>query len=313
MTRALVSLLVLMLTLAMPAQAADVVYPPGSRIGLAPPPGLESSDRFQGFIDADNDVLLLLVPMPAQAYSEIEKVMTIPALKKQRLTVEQRENVTLPNGGKAILVRGRQQAEGTKYRKWILVTSDPSLTALVTVQVPDKAKQMYSDAAIRSALTSVAIRQTVPTEELLGLLPFTVGDLAGFRVTRVLAGSVMLTEGPKDDIDAVDQPHLVIGASPGGPDQVGDRAAFARNALAGLPNVRDMRITNAEPMRLGGQQGYEIRADAKPAQGETELAMIQWMRFGSGGFLRIVGFASKDKWEEAFPRFRAVRDSVEPR
>jgi hypothetical protein len=29
--------------------------------------------------------------------------------------------------------------------------------------------------------------------------------------------------------------------------------------------------------------------------------------------LRIVGSAPRDKWSEAFPRFRAVRDGIKPR
>ncbi len=39
--------------------------------------------------------------------------------------------------------------------------------------------------------------------------------------------------------------------------------------------------------------------------------MVQWVRFGSGGFLRIIGVAPKEQWDTLFPRFRAVRDAIE--
>jgi hypothetical protein len=38
---------------------------------------------------------------------------------------------------------------------------------------------------------------------------------------------------------------------------------------------------------------------------------VQWVRFGSGGFLRIVGVGRSDAWDALFTRFRAVRDGIE--
>ena len=70
-------------------------------------------------------------------------------------------------------------------RKWFLLTRDGDMTALVTVQVPAQASEGYSDAAIREALKTVTFRP-VPLEEQLGLLPFRIGDLAGFQVSRVI-------------------------------------------------------------------------------------------------------------------------------
>ncbi len=65
-------------------------------------------------------------------------------------------------------------------------------------------------------------------------------------------------------------------------------------------------------MRIGGLPGYEIRAQAKGLNGEP-LSLVQWVRFGGGGFLRIVGVGRKDDWDALFTRFRAVRDGIEPR
>jgi hypothetical protein len=97
------------------------------------------------------------------------------------VTFETREAVPLSTG-KAFLVIGRQEIDKTKVRKWILVASSPALTALVTVQIPEATKAVYPDAAVRAALATLAIRAAVPIEEQLGLLPFKVGDLAGFRI-----------------------------------------------------------------------------------------------------------------------------------
>ena len=38
--------------------------------------------------------------------------------------------------------------------------------------------------------------------------------------------------------------------------------------------------------------------------------VAQWLRFGGGGFLRVVGVGRKDDWDALFTRFRAVRDGI---
>ena len=45
----------------------------------------------------------------------------------------------------------------------------------------------------------------------------------------------------------------------------------------------------------------------------ADIEVVQWLRFGTGAYLRIFGFAPKDKWADTFTRFRAVRDGLEPR
>jgi hypothetical protein len=228
------------------------------------------------------------------------------------MTVEKRETLQL-SGGKALLAVVLQDTSAGRIRKWLLVTPIDSLTALVSLETPVPAPAPYSDAVVRTTLASLAARAHVPPDEQLRLVPFKLGDIAGLRVVRVVPGvAVQLTDGAKDSMEATEQPHLVVAASPGGPDPR-DRDQFARNALSGLPPFKGMRITGSEPMRLGGQPGHEVRAQAKDPQTGADIEIVQWIRFGTGAFLRIVGFAPKDGWTDNFTRFRAVRDGLEPR
>src|SRR5262249_49478827 len=166
---------------AVPAAAGDASYPPGSRIGLAPPPGMVTSKSFFGYEDPDNNAAIVLLALPPQAYADLNKSVTADALKRQGLTFETREAFLLSTG-KAFLVLGHHETDKIKIRKWILVAASSALTALVTVQIPEPAHSAYPDAAIRAALATLAIRPTVPVDEQLSLLPFQVGDLAGFHV-----------------------------------------------------------------------------------------------------------------------------------
>jgi len=301
---------------ALPATAAELNYPPGSRIGLAPPPGLVLSKTFFGYEDPSNSVAMMLVALPPQAYADLDASVTAETLKRQGVTMESREALPLPSG-KAFLVVGRQEVDNVKIRKWILVASSPTLTGFVTVQMPETATALYPDAAIRASLATLAFRAAVPVDEQLGLLPFKVSELSGFRIAGVIPGrAVMLSDAPAGapgSPDSTNEPHIFAAIAAGGPAQSADRDTFAREVFATLPNIREIRVTTSEPLRMAGQQGHQILANAKDASGTSPLTVVQWLRFGGGGYMQIVGIARADAWKDAYPRFRSVRDGIEAR
>jgi hypothetical protein len=291
------------------AQAADAQFPLGSRIGLAPPAGMDLSTKFSGFEDAKNDVFIRIVAMPGEAYSSSEK-QSNDALKKQGMTVEKREPIALADG-KGLLLVVRQEASGVRFHKWMLIAPLADVTALVSFEIRDEVRKLYPEPAIRSALASTVAR-VVPTDEQLRLVPFHVTNLAGMRVVRVLPGAaVQLTDGPKGTFDATDQPHVIISISPGGPDDPRDRESFARLMFDGLPPLKDIQMAGSEPMRVNGQPGYETRAEGKDANGNP-VELVQWLRFGNGAYMRILAFGPKENWTQTFARFRAVRDGIAP-
>jgi hypothetical protein len=65
---------------ALPATAAELNYPPGSRVGLAPPPGLVPSKAFFGYEDPSNSVAMMLVALPPQAYADLDASVTAETL-----------------------------------------------------------------------------------------------------------------------------------------------------------------------------------------------------------------------------------------
>jgi hypothetical protein len=292
-----------------PARGAEPVFPAGLRVGLVPAGDLRPSARFPGFEDIDRKVAVTIVDLPAGAYAELERAAE--AKDQRGLTEVKREDFSFRSGA-GRLISARAQLDSAKLHKWILLAkgaADQDLAVLVVVEVPDAALAVYSDAVVRRALASVTFRPT-PIQEQLGLLPFKLNQLAGFRVVKVVAGGgVVLTDGPSDDIGK--QPYVTVSIGSSSPEQVNDRARFARDLLLSMP-LRDLSLQSADAMRIGGLPGFEIRAQAKGPNDEP-LSLVQWVRFGSGGFLRIVGVGRKDDWNALFTRFRAVRDGIEPR
>ena len=298
-----------------PAHAADPVFPLGSRMGFVPPPGFEISKRFPGFEDANTRSSIVVATLPPQAYAEIEASMTADAIKQQGISEDKRETLALANG-KALLVTGIEQENGQKFRKWMFLGQIPEGTALAAVRVPEAALKTYSDDTIRASLATLAIRASVPLEEQIALIPFKLTDLSGLHPVRVLGSTgVVLTDGAKDTPSPTDQPVFVVMIGQGGPEQATDRANFARNLFTGLGDFKDVRIISGDMLRLGGGNlaTHELQAEAKEAFTDTPVKLVQWVRFGPGIFIRMVGMARADQWLAAFPHFRAVRDGVAPR
>jgi len=299
---------------AIPARAADPVFPAGSRVGLVPPAGMVPSRNFLGFEDIANNAVMLLTVLPAAAYNELEKSAVPEQLKKQGIDVEQRDTIKLATG-KSFLISGRQVIDKTGYHKWLFVASTDDLTALVSVQIPDQ-DSTYTDKAVREALATLAVRPSVPDAERLSLLPFKVSDLAGFHIDDVLPGRALMLIDPSTDRSAEASvgnldARLFVAAMPGGPQESDDRGNFARVVFGQIGGIKEVRIQMAEPLRIGNQPGYQTVAKAKDGQSDADLMVVQWLRFGTGGFLEIIGIARADLWPGAFTRMRAVRDGID--
>jgi hypothetical protein len=290
--------------------AADPIFPPGQRIGLEPPPGLTLSTHFVGFEDPERKVIITILDLPPRAYAEAET--SLFAENRPGVTVKSREMIAF-NSGIGTLVTGNVSANGVTVHKWLLLASTMTgelgnLAALINVEVPDAARAAYPDAVIRAALASVTFRPP-PIAERLKLLPFKLDDLAGLRVMQVTPGGVILVDGPADDL--IKQAYMVVEVGQGSPSEPDARARFARDLLSSAP-VSDLSLTSSEPMRISGTPGYETRAQAKGLDG-APISVVQWLRFGTGGFLRIVGVAHTEDWNRLFTRFRAVRDGIDQR
>jgi len=291
---------------------ADPVFPPGSRVGITPPTGMTPDAVGARFQDLRNGATLTVLELPGPAYEQIERGLF--ATNEPNVTLINRESFGFA-AGLGYLAQVEVKAgdkSGKTLNKWVLlgraVAGEP--TALVTFDIPAEARGAYPEAKVRETLASVTFRPP-PIEEQLKLMPVELSDLAGFRVVRVHPTlGILLTDGPKDQ--SPDQPTLLLSFGTQTANNPSDRQSIAQDMLRnfGLP---ELRIQTTETIRLRNQPVVEVRAEAKDPPSGTELRVVQWMRFSDGGSMRIIAAAPKKDWDEAFPRFRAVRDGIRPR
>ena len=299
----------LALLLAGTAFAADAVFPPGSRVGLVPPPNMTQARGLSGFRNAETGAGILLVEMPPDAYPGLAASLSDQALRAQGFALRSRDTPQIGDRP-AILVTGAQTENGRRSIKSMLLTSDATMTVLVMGQLaPDAAATEIE--AVEKALRTVAIRAPLTLDETIEALPFAIGDRAGMRPVRAMAGNaLMLTIGPNDFIREADQPMLIIAQSFGQTPPVAQREAFARSGLTSNGFVKDTVLERSQSYRQGGSDWHELVAKGKDALSGRDVIVMQTIRFEPDGYIRSVGITRPEGREEALARFRRVVDSV---
>jgi hypothetical protein len=290
-----------------PAFAADPVFPPGSRVGLTPLVGLVPAKTFAGFETEDHAVRVLMAELPAGAYDEVAK-----AFKAD------------PKGPAGIKPASLETAAGTAYyttengtngaasvRRYSMIVQGATFSGYVAVEVPENAAKIYNDEAVRQMFTTAAVRKDVPVQETLGQLPFKVGDLADFKSVHALpVGAAVILADTDETTGFEHSAFMIVGLIGTKPSQPEDRDRFAQEMARSIPGIREAKLTMSEPIRIDSTPGYETRLDGVSGKDSTPVTVVQWLRFGNPTVMRIIGVAPRDQWEKAFPRFRAVRDSI---
>jgi hypothetical protein len=277
---------------------------------MTPLVGLSPAKSFVGFETEDHDVKVLVAELPAEAYGEV-----MNAFKTNPAGAGGIKPESIETSAGVAYYTAETATDGTNtVRRYSMILSGGTFSGYVAVQVPENATKIYSDEAIRQMFASAAIRKEVPVEEQLGQMPFKVTDTGEFKNVRTLAVGAALILADGDEATGFEPaPFMVIGMIGSAPAQAEDRGRFAQQTATAIPGVRDARITMSEPIRIDGTPGYETRIDATSGKDNTAVTVVQWLKFGGPTALRIIGSAPRDQWPKAFPRFRAVRDGIQPR
>ena len=285
---------------------------------MTPLVGLGKAKSFIGFETEDQGVKVLVTDLPVEAYGEVANAFKANPGGTGGIKPESIETAaglayyTAENAKENTKDGGKDG--GTNVRRYSMILPGPTFSGYVAVQVPENASKIYTDDAIRQMFASAMIRNVVPIDEQLGLLPFKMNELSDFKNVRTLAPGAALILADGDEKSGFEvAPFMIIGLVGSAPGQPDDRGRFAQQMATTIPGVRDGRITMSEPVRIDGQPGFETRIDATSGKDNTPVTIVQWLRFGPQSSLRIIGSSPRDDWAKAFTRFRAVRDGIRPR
>lgn len=310
LTRPLAAL-ALLVAAALPALAADAVYPPGLRLGMVPLVGLNTAKTFPGFESEDGSVKVLITELPPAAYGEVVGAFNANPAGSNGVKPDKIET----QAGLAYFTTESGKAGTTAVKRYSMIVPGTGFSGYVAVQVPENASKIYTDDAVRQMFATAVTRKEVSADEQIGLMPFKITDLAGFKDIRTLVpGSSLILADGNESSGYESKPFIILGLIGATPQQADDRARFAQEAALQIPGVRESRITMSEPIRINGQPGFETRIDGVSGKDKTPVTVVQWIRFAPGGAsLRIIASAPRDQWSDAFTRFRTVRDGIQPK
>jgi hypothetical protein len=293
-----------------PALAADAIFPPGVRVGITPLVGLMPAKTFAGFETEDHGVKVLLTELPADAYTEVMNALKTNPVGPSGVKPESIET----GAGTAYYTIETGMNGTTSVKRYSMILPGGAFSGYIAVQVPENVAKIYTDEAVRQMFATAVIRKQVPVEEQLAQLPFKITALADFKNVRTLAPGAAVILADADETTGFEPaPFMVIGLIGTSPAQPEDRDRFAQETVLQIPGVREARITMSEPIRIDSSPGYETRINAISGKDNIPVTIVQWLRFSGSGVMRIIGSAPRDQWEQAFPRFRAVRDGITPR
>jgi hypothetical protein len=306
----LLSVAALLLAAFSPALAADPTFPPGIRVGMTPLVGLMPAKTFTGFETEDHGVKVLVAELPADAYTEVMNAFKANPAGTAGVKPESIETAA----GTAYYTVETGMNGTTSVRRYSMIVSGGTFSGYIAVQVPENVAKIYTDEAVRQMFATAVIRKQVPVEEQLAQLPFKLTTLADFKNVRALPpGTAVLLADADETTGFEPAPFMVIGLIGTAPTLPEDRGRFAQETVTQIPGVREARITTSEPIRIDGSPGYETRINAISGKDNTPVTIVQWLRFGGSAVMRVIGSTPRDQWEQAFPRFRAVRDGIQPR
>ena len=293
------------------AFAADPVFPPGIRVGLTPLVGLSRAKTFVGFETEDQGVKVLVAELPAEAYTEV-----MNAFKKNPAgTGGVKPESIETSAGLAYYTIENAKDGPTNVRRYSMILPGGAFSGYIAVQVPGKRlENLYrrcgpADVRLGRGPQGGSGRGAAGADAVQAQrISAASGMSARWRSTRPSSSpTATRTKG----FEAA--PFMVIGIVGTTPNQPEDRGRFAQQVATTIPGMRDARVTMSEPLRIDGTPGYETRIEAVSGKDNTPVTVVQWLRFGSQSTLRIIASAPREQWASAFPRFRAVRDGIQPR
>lgn len=295
--------------LALPA-LAEPVFPPASGLGLAPPPGMVASKNFAGF-EHKSGASIILVEMPPEAWDQINGNFTPEALAPSGFRVKGGPEPLTVAGGEGFVLRGAQAANGLTYAKWVAVVRGAAGVGLVTVQVPEAAARQVPAGGVEAALRTIAFRPKASLSDQVAALPYTVGDMAGYRPMAVFAGNgLLLTEGPKDVDPRREQPVVIVAPSLGqAPVPAGGKVAFARRLFTAQKDLTEAAVTDEARTTRGDAVVVRLRGTGTDTKTGQSLGIRQTMVFEGGRYLRVLGIADAAR-TDALERAERVAASV---
>ena len=284
-----------------PAGPAQVVTPPGSSFGLVPPPGFAPSGSFSGFADMQTQASFLFVELPREAYEQMATGLNAEGLATRQITMTSRDEVRF-GGVPGVLITGTQRVGDVEVRKFLLLFQAETFSGIINVSLPPTAA-VHSDEKIRAALVSLSVGTKLTLEQQRAALPYSFAETDTLKLRLVAGGGAAVLAYPEQD------KRMLVIARALADQPIADRQAFVRQMLRQSRAAQNTEVIDMKDLEVAGCPGVEANARGTGRDG-APVAVVAWIGFCPGGYLRIEGISMPDQLAIDLAEFRKVRDSV---
>lgn len=281
--------------------AAEGVRVPGTRATLQPPAGFTPSQRFPGFEQQASQASIVVTEIPAPAV-DMMKGMSKDALATRGMTLLSSTPVKMDERD-ALLLEVAQNAAGTAFRKWMLVSGDAAASVLVVGTYPQSAATALS-APLRAAVLSTTWGQAGAGDPFDGL-PFRVAAASGLKLVGRVSNMLLFNESGRQQAGNPAEALYVVGPSVGSP-PAGDLREFAEARARQTAQLRDLKIVEGHDIVVDGLPAYELLGDAADRRSGTPMRFYQVIAADPGGYYIMQGLAGSDRADAAVAQFRAM-------
>jgi hypothetical protein len=163
-------------------------------------------------------------------------------------------------------------------------------------------------------LKSVRFRKGLSLKQQVAELPIEFGDLAGFKVVYVAAGTGVVLARRSSRPDDAAQPAVVVSWPTGGayPTQDGP-LMLAQALLHSIAAVSYSEIGVLAKVDVAGGEGYELSGAAKDVRSGRKLTITQWLQLKPEGQIRVVAIVSRKQHAKLLPALRKLAAGVKIR
>lgn len=312
-----IALAALALVAGVSAAAAQPVFPPGSSLGLQPPPGFAPSERFIGF-EGPNRASIEFSELHGTDLATLRRELTPQGAARAGLTERERRNFLLDSGEIALLIHGEFRTQVGQSRvtfmHWDLMAQSAGRVGRVRVQVPQADITPRLQNAIERSLAGLVMRPPDPVA-LRAALPFSFSETERLRLANVAGGSAAFLAPPGvmvGDVAALREPQMAIGVST--QTQAVPPGREAGMARAMLQQMTRQPVGPADPGQardVAGLKASFVQAESTygPEQVPTRFGL--WLAvLPDGRTLTVIAQAPRERFGATWPDFESVLGSI---
>ncbi|MDQ7821412.1 MAG: hypothetical protein RDV48_01320 [Candidatus Eremiobacteraeota bacterium] len=295
----------LLVVLISPLYAAERVAIEGTRVSLVPPGKFQKAENFQGFQLKDKNASILIMEITAP-YGKFAEAFTKEGLASRGMKLLAKEALPLKSG-RGLLLSVSQNAYGTDFRKWIVVTGDNDTTVMITAVFPESFEKELSK-TMKASILSFRLSEKKDSQGTEGL-PFSIEIQPPLKLARRFGNNLLFSKNGEFPAQNEKDPVFIVGASVSSGLVVDDKKEYSLQRVKKVEQVKDIAVESTAEVTIDGITGYEIVASGIDRKEGFKTLVYQVMLFKETDYFIIQGFSDEEEKGTYLPLFKKIAES----